>query len=375
MAGYPNTETESRYSWETLLSFVAAIFERSGMHPADARLLAETLVQADLRGCHSHGVLRVPEYVHKLQKGGVNPRGVPRAVSERGGAVVVDGGNSMGQIASAFAMDKAIGKARGSGVAVAAVRGSNHCGALAYFAMMALRNDMIGLATTNALPTMAPWGGTGKIVGINPLAVAVPAGEEDAIVIDAAFSASSHGKIRIYQQKGLAIPDNWAFDADGQPTTDPAAAIDGLLRPIGDYKGVGLAVVMGVLSATLSGASYGTDLGSMTDGPHPGRDGQFLMALDVAAFVDAGEFKRQVDRIVRQIRASRLAPGFDQVFSPGELEAVNERRYRIEGIPLNPNTVDDLITCAASLGLDTPLWSLDEAAARADSSGCISRRR
>jgi LDH2 family malate/lactate/ureidoglycolate dehydrogenase len=233
--------------------------------------------------------------------------------------------------------------------------------------MMALPHDMIGLATTNALPTMAPWGGTDKIVGINPLAVAIPADKEDPIVIDAAFSASSHGKIRVFHQKGLAIPEGWALDAEGRPTSDAAAAIDGLLRPIGDYKGVGLAVVMGVLSAALSGACYGTDLGTMTDGPQPGRDGQFLMALNVAAFIDVAEFKYQVDRIVRQIRASRLAPGFDQVFSPGELEAVTERRYRIEGIPLNPNTVDDLIACATSLGVDAPLWSLDEAATPAES--------
>ena len=360
MAGYPGSDAEPRYSWETLQLFAGAVFERCGMKPADAALLAETLAEADLRGCHSHGVLRVPEYAAKLRCG-VDPRGTPRVVSERAAAIVVDGGNSMGQIASTFAMRRAIERAKGHGVAVAAVRGSNHCGALAYYAMMALAHDMIGLATTNALPTMAPWGGTDKVVGINPLAVALPAGEEDPIVIDAAFSASSHGKLRVFHQKGLAIPEGWAFDATGRPTTDAATALNGLLRPIGDYKGVNLAVVMGVLSATLSGASYGTDLGNMTDGPQAGRDGQFLMALDVAAFTGVDEFKHQVDRIVRQIRASRLAPGFDEVFSPGQLEAATKRRYLLAGVPLNPNTVADLNACAAAVGLETPLYSLDEA--------------
>lgn len=362
MAGYPHSDAERRYSWEALHSFVGAIFERCGLDVTDAALIAQTLVEADLRGCHSHGVLRVPEYADKLRHGGVDPRGAPRIVSERAAAIVVDGGNSMGQIAAVFAMRRAVERAKNFGVAVATVRGSNHCGALAYYAMLALPHDMIGLAATNALPTMAPWGGTEKIVGINPLAVALPAGEEDAMVIDAAFSASSHGKIRVFHQKGLALPDGWAFDAAGRPTTDTAAALSGLLRPIGDYKGVNLAVVMGVLSATLSGASYGTDLGNMVDGPQAGRDGQFLMALDVAAFIDVDEFKHQVDRIARQIRASRLAPGFDAVFSPGQLEADTRRRYLAAGIPLNPNTIDGLTACAASVGVETPLRSLDPSA-------------
>jgi LDH2 family malate/lactate/ureidoglycolate dehydrogenase len=171
----------------------------------DAALLAETLASADLRGVHSHGVLRLPEYVEKLLGKRVDPRGRPQVVRDSGSALVVDGGNSMGQIGSVFAMRRAIERARASGVA-AAVRGSNHCGAMAYYAMLALPGDMIGLATTNALPTVAPWGGTDKIVGINPLAGAIPAGEEPPVVLDAAFSYSSHGKIRVYHQKGQPIP-------------------------------------------------------------------------------------------------------------------------------------------------------------------------
>jgi LDH2 family malate/lactate/ureidoglycolate dehydrogenase len=208
----------------------------------------------------------VPEYVKKLQGGGVNPAGKPAIVRDAGAAMLIDGGNSMGQIGAAFAMRRAIERARETGVAAAAVRGSNHCGAMAWYAMLALDEDMIGIATTNALPTMAPWGGIDKILGINPLAVAVPAGEDTPIVYDAAFSASSIGKIRVYQQKGFSIPESWAFDESGRPTTDPATAIAGLLQPIGGYKGTGLALVMGILSAVLSGASYGDELGSLAQG-------------------------------------------------------------------------------------------------------------
>ena len=201
-----------------------------------------------------------------------------------GHALVVDGGNSMGQIGAAFAMGQAIERARTHQVALAAVRGSNHCGAMAYYPMLALSEDMIGVAATNALPTMAPWGGVEKILGINPLAVAIPAGEERPIVYDAAFSGSSHGKLRVYDQKGLEIPEDWAFDRDGRPTTDAGRALEGLLQPIVAYKGTGLALVMGVFSALLSGAASGTELGDMVAAPRAGEDGHVFMALRSAPF-------------------------------------------------------------------------------------------
>jgi LDH2 family malate/lactate/ureidoglycolate dehydrogenase len=272
----------------------------------------------------------------------VNPRGRPFLATDSGSILVVDGNNGMGQIACHFAMNAVIERAASSGIAAAGVRGSNHCGALFYFVRMALAPDMIGIVTTNALPTMAPWGGREKILGINPLAVAIPSSVEPPIILDAAFSSSSHGKIRVFRQKGVRIPEGWAFDRNGHPTTDPAEALEGLLQPIGEYKGTGLAIVMGVLSSLLSGAAFGTELGNMVDGPIPGRDGHFLMALRVAAFCDPVQFKSRVDAVVRQIRESRPAPGFDRCYAPGELEHILEQRYRLEGIPLNAETLAGL---------------------------------
>jgi LDH2 family malate/lactate/ureidoglycolate dehydrogenase len=300
---------------------------------------------ADVRGVHSHGVMRVPEYVRKLRYDGVNPTGTPRVVRDAGAALVIDGDNAMGQIACHFAMSRAIERGRSTGVALAAVRGSNHCGALFYFAMMALPADMIGLMSTNALPTMAPWGGRDKILGINPFAAAIPSGAEPPIVLDAAFSGSSHGKIRIYNQKGLSIPEGWAFDSEGRPTTDAAAAITGLLQPIGGHKGTGLAIVMGILSSLLSGAAFGIELGNMVDGPRPGADGQFVMAIRVDFFEEIQRFKSRVDEIVRQIRGSRPAPGFERCYAPGEMEALTELEYRREGIPLPSDILDSLDAC------------------------------
>jgi LDH2 family malate/lactate/ureidoglycolate dehydrogenase len=183
--------TEQRVNVDDLRVLVTKIFEKVGMETPDATRLADSLVFADLRGVNSHGVLRVPEYVEKLTTKGVNPKGKPQIVRSFGGCVVVDGGNSMGQIGMHFAMNEVIRRAEEHGIAAAAIRGSNHSGAMAYYAIQALPHDMIGIATTNALPTMAPWGGAEKIVGINPLGVAIPANTELPIVHDAAFSGSS----------------------------------------------------------------------------------------------------------------------------------------------------------------------------------------
>lgn len=259
----------------------------------------------------------------------------------------------MGQIGCAFAMRRAIERAQETGVAVAAVRGSNHCGAMAYFAMMPLPSDMVGLAATNALPTMAPWGGCERIIGINPIGVAIPSYQEHPLVFDAAFSGSSHGKIRVYQQKGLDIPEGWAFDKNGLPTTDAAAAIDGLLQPIGGYKGVGLAIVAGLLSSVLSGAAYGTELGDMVDGPKAGKDGHFLMAINVSFFEEAEVFKRRVDGVIRQIRRSKQTAEGQAIYAPGGLEAETEARYREEGIPLNRTTLEGLLATAEECGVDS----------------------
>jgi LDH2 family malate/lactate/ureidoglycolate dehydrogenase len=321
------------------------------MRPADAHILVGALVAADQRGIHSHGTLRVPDYVHKLTDGGVDPRGRPSIVTNAGAALVIDANNAMGQIAAAFAMQAAIERARTTHVALAAVGNSNHCGAMDHWAMTALPHDMIGIATTNALPTMAPWGGTDKIVGINPLAVAFPAAAEAPIVLDIAFGVTAHGKIRVYHQKGHPIPEGWAFDAEGHPTTDAAAALDGLIQPIGGHKGVGLGIVMGMLSTLLSGASYGTELGNMVDGPRAGQDGHLFIAIDIAAFQPVDAFKRRVDSIIRQIQDSRRRQGTERLYPPGHLEHEFERRYAVEGIPLNDATIAGIRNAGHKVGI------------------------
>ena len=345
-------DDEIRVDAEELLELIIAVFERCGMSQADATLLADSLVDADLGGTHSHGVIRVPDYAEKLTVKGVNPTAKPEIVREGPSFVIVDGRNSMGQIGTALAMQKVIGKASQTGIAAGAIRGSNHCGAMAYFTRMALPHDMIGIATTNAIPTMAPWGGAERLLGINPLAISIPAGQMTPIAYDAAFSGSSHGKIRIYQQKGMRIPEGWVIDREGQPTTDPMAAVDGLLAPIGGFKGAGLAMIMGILSSMLSGASYGTELGSIEEGPIPGEDGHFVAAIHIASFEDVERFKSRVDAAIQQIHDCRLAPGFDRVYAPGELEAIRRVEYHEKGIPLSHVTLTDVRKTSERLGID-----------------------
>lgn len=346
-------EGETRVDAKELLALSQAVFETCEMSTENAHLLADSLVDADLSGVHSHGVLRVPEYALKLTVDGVDPKGQPEVVKDEGACLVVDGNNTMGQIGASFAMQQVIARAKDIGMAAAGVRGSNHCGAMAYFARMPLEHDMIGIATTNALPTMAPWGGAERILGINPLGFAIPAGEEAPIIFDAAFSGTAHGKIRVYHQKGLALPEGWAADKDGVPTTDPAAAIDGLLLPVGAFKGVSLALIMGILSSMLSGASYGTELGNMEDGPNAGEDGHFVAAIRVSAFEEVDTFKARVDKAIRQIHNSRKAPGVDRLYAPGEPEAIRRDNYRREGIPLNDVTLADIKKTAEARGVAT----------------------
>lgn len=352
MAHYPGAGTERRIAKAALEDIATRLFSACGMSIDDAATVAASLVSADLRGIHSHGVLRIPDYVAKLTREGVDPKAEPQTISDTGAALVVDGCNAMGQVAATLAMDLAIERARTINVAFAAVRGSNHCGALDWYTMKAADQNMIGIAGTNALPTMAPPGGTEKIVGLNPISVAFPTGTVSPFVIDVALGATAHGKIRVYAQKGLPIPEGWAFDANGQPTTDACAALEGLIQPIGGHKGIGLAMVIGILSSVLSGAGYGTQSGNMIDGATAGADGQFFMAINVAAFREITDFKSHMDNIAAEYLGSATADPEGKLYLPGGIEAELADQNQRDGIPLNDETIALIEEAGNSLGVD-----------------------
>ena len=197
---------------------------------------------------------------------------------------------------------------------------------------------------------MAPWGGTDKIVGINPLLISLPASRERPFVLDFAFGATAHGKIRVYHQKGAPIPEGWAFDAVGEPTIDAGKALEGLIQPIGGHKGVGLGMAVGM--SLLSGGAYGTELGNMVDGPKAGHDGHFFAAIDVAFFEYLDRFRaRVVDGVIREVHASGRRSGIERLHVPGEIEADFEAA-QATGIVLSKATLDGILDAAAALGVD-----------------------
>ena len=307
---------------------------------------------------HSHGVLRVPEYVRKLA-GGVDPQGRPAVERQVGACLVVDGGNSMGQIGAHFAMRRAIEVAGGSLGAPGVLPGrgsppppwgSNHCGAMAYYAMQALPADMIGLATTNAPPTMAPWGARSACWGSTPWPWPSPP-EKSCPSSTTPPSATAHGKVRFTARRDWTSPRDGPRTGTGAPPPTPRAASGRPCSPSG-ASGTALALLMGLLSSMPSGAAYGTELGSMEDGPRPGQDGYFLLAISVAAFEDVARFKARVDGAVRQLRGARKAPDTERIYAPGELEFETAARYDREGVPLNQETLGDLAATARACGVD-----------------------
>ncbi len=352
MLGYEGMERERRIPADALEAFHRELFARAGLSDQHARLMAEIIVHTDARGIYSHGSQAVAGYIERLLSGKIKPKGQPRIERERGAVIIVEGDCAMGHIASAYGMRAAIHRARQTGVALSAVCNSNHCGAMSYYPTLAMAEDMIGICGTNALPAMAPWGGVTPIVGINPIGVGIPSGKETPILLDISFANAARGKVVVHFQKGLPLPAGWAFDAEGRPTTDAGEALQGLLQPVGGPKGVGLGLVVGVIASLLTKADYGTELGSLEAGPNPGRDGQLMMAIDIAAFEDVTSFKERVDTIVRQIHDSRPRGGVTRVLIPGEPEIEAEKRFRREGIPIADVALNALAGTAAKLGVD-----------------------
>ncbi|MGD0863376.1 MAG: Ldh family oxidoreductase [Candidatus Limnocylindrales bacterium] len=352
MHGYAGMESERRVDPSALHRFVEELFSKAGVSADDATLMADIVLHTDARGVYSHGTAAVAGYIDKLLDGQINPSAKPRVVGDRGGSLVVDGDGGLGHIACVYGMRQAILRARQTGVALAAVGHSNHCGAMSYYPTLAMAEGMIGIAGTNALPCMAPWHGRDRIVPISPIGIGIPSRAEIPILLDISFGEVARGKIVVHYQKGLPLPEGWAFDSEGRPTTDAAAAVKGLNQPAGGPKGVGLGLVVGMLSALLSGADYAGELGSLDTGPNPGRDGQIMMAIDISAYQEPTTVTGRVDKIVREFRNSRPIEGVDRVYLPGELEIETEQRFRREGIPVSDVTISALNRVARRLNVD-----------------------
>jgi LDH2 family malate/lactate/ureidoglycolate dehydrogenase len=350
MPGAPDV----RIRYEDLEACITAVLEATGMRPDDAAIVAGVLAMTDLRGVHSHGTALLAGYVARLRSGDMDPRGAPSIVHRRGAVAVLDGDNCMGHLAAVIAMREAIDLARSSGIGAVAVRGTNHCGAAGHFARLALEHDMVGLVMTTAMPTMAPAGGRDRVLGMNPIGVAIPADDGRPVVLDAAFAAAARGKVVLAQQAGRALPEGWALDRDGRPTTDPAAALSGLLQPIGGFKGSGLSIAFGLLASAFAGAAFGPDLGDVETGAVPGADGLLAIAIDPSAFDVRGAFEQRVASGAGVLRSSAPATGGERVLLPGDRAAEHEADARSGGVPLPEATRHELVALCRTLGVEPP---------------------
>lgn len=356
---------EKIISYSDLHAFTANVFTAIGCSDRDCVTATNALLSADLRGIDSHGVARLSGYVRLKEAGRVNPQANIKVVHETPSTAVIDGDAGLGLVVAPFAMDIAIKKARAVGTGWVAVRNSNHFGIAGYHAMLALKHDMIGMASTNASALVAPACSSEKMLGTNPIAVAIPAGKQPDFVGDFATTTASNGKLEILQRKAQEAPLGWVQTADGLPTTNAAILKEnGSMLPLGgdlahgSHKGYILGSLVDIFSGVLSGASYGPwapPFPAYIPVPQnmPGAGlGHFLGAMRVDAFQPTNVFKKEMDNWIQRFRTAKPAPGYEKVLIPGDPEREAEKLRRKNGIPLLESVYEDLQTLAKKLGIE-----------------------
>lgn len=362
----PN-EMVPRVRPEALKRFCEGVFQTLGVSQQDAQITTDVLVAADLRGIDSHGVARLRRYVTALREGMSVARPNERTVMETPTTALIDAGAGLGQPASYRAMHKAIDKAQEVGAGFVAVRNSNHYGIAGYYAMMALEHDCIGISMTNASLNVPPTFGRLPMLGTNPIAVAVPAGSERPFVLDMATSVVPRGKLEVYKRLERPLPIGWAINEDGSPMTDSARVVgstskkaDWRLLPLGGagellggHKGYGLALLVEVLCAVLSGAAYADLVYPETPSgkPLPSQIGHFFGAWRIGSFRPIAEFKTSMDDLLGRLKNTPRTEGQPRIYVHGEKEYEQAERRAVKGIPLGSKVVADLKSIAQELGV------------------------
>jgi len=307
-------------------------------------------VETDQRGVYSHGTRALPGYVRGIMKNEINPTPKPRILQDNPSAALVDGDNGLGHCGGIFGMRLAIDKARETGIGTVAVRNSNHYGAAACFATMALPEGMIGFTTTKTGgASVVPYGGVSGLLGNHPIAYAIPAGEEPPIVLDMAVGMAAWGKVGVHGAEGKTLPVGWVVDSAGRPTQDPRQA-SGML-PFGGYKAHGLAIVMSVLSGVLTGGPAACNRTPETP-PELARRAHFFYAINISNFCPLEEFTAGVDQEIRTIRNAERAEGVERIYLPGEIEWRNQQDALKHGISLHQGHLEMLAKLGKELGVE-----------------------
>jgi LDH2 family malate/lactate/ureidoglycolate dehydrogenase len=338
----------------TIRTFITEALAKVGLPAGDAGTVADLMVETDLAGADAHGVFRLPHYVRRLRAGGTNPRPNIRVTKTAPATALVEGDNAMGHLVMAKASETAVALARETGIAWVGTRNSNHAGCAGIYAEIPMRAGMIGImaavANANHMPV---WGGAELLLGTNPVAFALPAGEEAPVVLDIATTVVSYGTIKAYALQGRDLPEGWMVDrATGKPLTDSRRSAEGLLLPVGGYKGSGLALVLGIVAGVLNGAAFGRDVIDFNaDLESNTNTGQFILALDIARFIALDAFKAEMDRHLRDLRGSLRLPGFDEIRLPGERRRHLQTERARDGVPIMPAVMAQLDQLAKDLGI------------------------
>lgn len=337
---------------DRLTGFVARAFQSLGVPERDAQTVAGLMVEADLLGYDTHGVFRLRQYAARLRDGGCNTTATPHVLRETAATALIDGDNGLGHLSMAMACDLAMAKARQAGIGWVGVRGGNHAGPAALYVRPQAAAGMIGIcAAVGSANHVAPYGGTDLLLGTNPIAIATPGGD-DPFVLDMATTVAAVGKIKTLAQRGESMPEGWMVGRDGKPLTDPNRRDEGFLLPIGGAKGYGLAMAIGLLAGTLNGAAFGADVVDFTaDTTSPTNTGQFVAAIDIAAFGDLGQFVAAATTSFAQMRASPPLPGFEAVRIPGEGRSAARAQRQNDGLRLHPALRADLDRVASDLAI------------------------
>jgi LDH2 family malate/lactate/ureidoglycolate dehydrogenase len=339
---------------DALLDFTAAVLRAEGVPEADANLLADSLVMAELWGHPSHGMLRLPWYVAKLRTGAMQRVTRIETVRDAGALIVLDGRHGIGQVIANQAVALGVERARLHGVSAIGVRNSGHFGTAAYFTRQAARAGCVALLCTNASPAMAPWGGRHKSIGTNPWSIAAPAGRHGTVAMDLANTAVARGKVYLAAERGTEIPEGWAADADGNPTTDPRAAIEGLILPMAGPKGYVISFLFDVLAGVLTGSAFGDEVAGPYQSDVRSGAGHLLLTIDVAAMADPAEYARRVEALVDRTRSAEPAAWAGEVLVPGELEDRHHTELTAAGITLTATTWTSLTVLGAETGVPLP---------------------
>ncbi len=333
-----------------VLRFAQDVLTANGVPFENAETIAKCLVAADLRGIDTHGVNRIPSYMERIRQGVLDPKAEPTVSQVTPVVAQVDGHNAFGFLAASQGMEKAIEMAQVFGIGMVSVKHSNHFGMSAWIVQKAIDADMMSLVFTNSSPALPVWGGKSKLLGVSPIACGAP-GKTRPFILDMAPSVAARGKIYKAKRRGERIPLDWALDKDGAPTDDPAAALEGVMLPMGGPKGSGLALMMDVFSGVLSGSAFAGEVTGPYDPSKQANVGHFLVAIKPDLFFSLEEFKDRMEYLYQRVVTSEKRQDFDRIYFPGEIEQINQERREAEGIPYTQSEVDALNKEADSVGV------------------------